>query len=94
VLQTRFQRSLPKISVEDIRRTHGDTTYNDRGLCSARKLTEVNMTKLPEHTLAKMALSNNPGDRRTQLFIVMVVVLGLAWILVRCPMEPGPWHRR
>ncbi|POS70880.1 integral membrane protein [Diaporthe helianthi] len=27
-------------------------------------------------------LSNNSGDRRTQLFIVMTVMLGLAWILV------------
>lgn len=40
------------------------------------------MTKLPEHYLTKMALSSNPGDRGTQLFIVMMVVLGLAWILV------------
>ncbi|KAJ0107919.1 hypothetical protein J7T55_007131 [Diaporthe amygdali] len=40
------------------------------------------MTKLPEHYLSKMALSSNTADRGTQLFIVMMVVLGLAWILV------------
>ncbi|KAG8169815.1 hypothetical protein KVR01_000560 [Diaporthe batatas] len=40
------------------------------------------MTKLPEHYLTKMDLSSSPGDRGTQLFIVMMVVLGLAWILV------------
>lgn len=45
------------------------------------------MTKLPEHYLTKMALSSNPGDRGTQLFIVMMVVLGLAWILVCNPTE-------
>ncbi|KAI3401680.1 hypothetical protein diail_9344 [Diaporthe ilicicola] len=66
----------------DIRRTHGEPTYHDHGLCQARKTFEVNMTPLPEHYLRKMALSSNPGDRGTQLFIVMVVVLGLAWILV------------
>lgn len=43
------------------------------------------MTKLPEHYLTKMALSSDPGDRGTQLFIVMLVVLGLAWILVWFP---------
>ena len=62
--------------------TPGETTYHDHGLCKARNIFEVNMTKLPEHYLTKMALSNNPGDRGTQLFIVMMVVLGLAWILV------------
>jgi hypothetical protein len=68
--------------VGDIGRTHGEITNNDHGLCGTRKIPRVNMTKLPEHYLTKMALSSNPGDRGTQLFIVMMVVLGLAWILV------------
>lgn len=74
--------AFPRLSGYDIRRTHGEPTCHDHGLCQARKTFEVNMTKLPEHYLSKMAFSNNPADRGTQLFIVMMVVLGLAWILV------------
>lgn len=82
VPQTCCEKGLLKFSVEDIGGAHVETTYNDHGPCKARKIPKSNMTKLPEHYLTKMALSSNPGDRGTQLFIVMMVVLGLAWILV------------
>lgn len=85
--------SLPRLSGYNIGRTHGETTCHDHGLCKARKIFEVNMTKLPEHYLTKMALSSNPGDRGTQLFIVMLVVLGLAWIMVRFFDEAGLMRR-
>lgn len=68
--------------MEDIGGAHVETTYHDHGSCKAGNILKANMTKLPEHYLTKMALSSNPGDRGTQLFIVMMVVLGLAWILV------------